>query len=183
MKNATRQNGVFQSRSTKPYSRGIKRYPLKKVSKLKTAKKPAKRTKEKKEKTLGQLMKEADELFSLAVRKRDGKCMHPACKCKGAMLQCSHYIGRAIKSTRWDFDNCITLSWYCHYKNKEIGFEYQKQTVEKHGFDGQYTIFTRNLLGKDRYNALLTRSQQKIRINRQYLNNLILTLKENLNIL
>ncbi len=107
-------------------------------------------------------LKQADTKFSNLIRGRDGKCMHPKCKCRSALLQCSHYFGRAIKSTRFDPDNCITLSWYCHYKNKRIGFEYQKQTIEEDGFDGQYTLFMKQWLGPERFNALKERSKQKM---------------------
>jgi len=129
-------------------------------------------------KTLGALLKQADTLFSIKIRKRDGKCQHPKCKCQNALLQNSHFIGRAVKATRFDEDNCITLSWYCHYKNKRIGFEYQKQTIKEDGFDGQYTIYMKNWLGSQKYAALIERSKTKLRLNRVYLNNLIATLKE-----
>ena len=107
-------------------------------------------------------LKKADKHFSLWIRDRDGRCLHPNCKRTSAMLQNSHFIGRATKSTRYDPDNCITLCWLCHYKDKMIGFEYQKQTKEKHGFDGQYTLFMKRHLGEERYAALVARSLMQV---------------------
>lgn len=110
-------------------------------------------------------LKKADKVFSKQIRARDGKCMHPHCVCGSKKLQCSHYIGRVTKSTRFDPDNCITLGWRCHFKDKLIGFEYQKQRKEKHGFDGQYTIFMQQWLGPERWQALLARAQTSIKQN------------------
>ncbi len=108
-------------------------------------------------------LKKADKHFSEFIRTRDGRCMHPIGCNRSTMLQNSHYIGRAIKSTRYDPDNCITLCWLHHYKDKLLGFEYQKQTQEKHGFDGAYTVFMKNYLGIERFEALKERSQLKIK--------------------
>lgn len=108
-------------------------------------------------------LKKADALFSKEIRERDGKCMHPHCICNNKMLQNSHYFGRAIKSTRYDPDNCDTLGWLCHYKNKLIGFEYQKQTIEKHGFDGQYTLWKKHQLRPERFKALCERAKTSIK--------------------
>lgn len=121
------------------------------------------------------LLKRADEVFSLKIRARDGHCQFPGCQSTNT-LQCSHYIGRATKSTRFDEDNCITLCWYHHYKSKDLGFEYQKQTKEKHGFDGQYTLFMRRHLGKEGLAKLNRRSKVQLKLTREKLENLIQTL-------
>ena len=76
-------------------------------------------------------LKKADTHFSGEIRARDGKCMHPKGTENCKLLQNSHYIGRAVKSTRYDPDNCVTICWFHHYKSKDLGFEYQKQTIEK----------------------------------------------------
>lgn len=102
----------------------------------------------------------ADEVFSTQIRKRDGRCLYQNCPVSDvAKLQCSHYVGRATKSTRFDPDNCISLCWHHHFKSKEYGYEYQKQRKEVHGWDGQYTIFMKKWLGTERFEALLTRSK------------------------
>jgi len=110
-------------------------------------------------------LKKADKVFSGIIRARDGKCMHPKGNEHCHLLQNSHFFGRAIKSTRYDPDNCITLCWFHHYKSKDLGFEYQKQIHEKHGFDGQYTLFMKNHLGPERYIALLERSKISVKKN------------------
>lgn len=108
-------------------------------------------------------LKKADRLFSEMVRARDGKCLHPRGTANCKLLQNSHYFGRAIKSTRFDPDNCITICWFHHYKSKDLGFEYQKQTKAKHGFDGQYTLFMKTHLGKKRFQALTRRSKLSLK--------------------
>lgn len=101
-------------------------------------------------------LKKADTQFSDHIRKRDGCCLFPTCSVTDfKKLQCSYYIGRAHKATRFDPNNCITLCWLHHFKDKLLGFEYQKQTKERHGYDGQYTIFMKKWLGKAKYKNLL----------------------------
>lgn len=108
-------------------------------------------------------LREADDLFSLEIRQRDGKCLFPGCKVTDLKkLQCSHYIGRGVSATRFDPDNCIALCWFHHFKDKQLGWEYQKQTYKEHGWDGRYTIFMQEWLGTERWNALLERSESSI---------------------
>lgn len=104
--------------------------------------------------------KKADDEFSQWIRKRDGKCSYPQCSVTEIKkLQCSHYHGRRHSATRYDPENCIALCWLHHFKDKLLGFEYQKQTFEQHGYDGQYTIFMRKLLGVERFLALGARAR------------------------
>ncbi len=101
-------------------------------------------------------LKRADDHVSLIVRKRDGRCMFPGCtEVDIKKLQCSHYIGRAHKATRFYLDNLIALCWFHHFKSKLLGFEYQKQTVEKQGWDGQYTLFMKKWLGEEKFAQLI----------------------------
>lgn len=109
-------------------------------------------------------LKEADLKFSNEIRARDGKCLFPGCKVTDfKKLQNSHYIGRSVMSTRFDPENCIALCWLHHFKDKMWGYEYQKQTLEEHGWDGQYTIFMRKHLGPERFAALKARAQESIK--------------------
>lgn len=109
----------------------------------------------------------ADDDFKEWIRQRDGhRCQHPLAGsklddqgCRG-VLTCSHYIGRGNKSTRFDPLNCVTLCWWHHFKSKLVGFEYQKQTIEKHGWDGQYTLFMKYWLGIEDYLCLLSRGKE-----------------------
>ena len=99
--------------------------------------------------------KRADDEFSLKIRKRDGKCMYPGCTVTEIKkLQCSHYHGRRHSATRYHEKNCIALCWLHHFKDKLLGYEYQKQTKERHGYDGQYTLFMKKWLGRKEFNAL-----------------------------
>lgn len=112
----------------------------------------------KKKKNKGLTLRKADALFSAQIKARDGKCLHPDSRHAGS-LQNSHYIGRGTKSTRFDPDNCITLCWWHHFKSKDLGWEYQKQTLEKHGFDGQYTLFMKKRLGEEKWQQLQERAK------------------------
>ena len=109
-------------------------------------------------------LKVADANFSAYIRNRDKRCLFPECKeTRFEKLQCSHYFGRATKSTRFDPQNCITLCWFHHFKSKDLGYEYQKQRAEKHGWDGQYTSFMKNLLGGEGWYELVDRASQSLK--------------------
>lgn len=110
-------------------------------------------------------LSKADFTFSQEIRARDKFCQFPSCMVSDpAKLQNSHYIGRSKKATRYDPDNCIALCWVHHYHDKLLGLEYQKQRKEKHGWDGQYTLLMKKRLGRKRFNALLERSKQTIKL-------------------
>lgn len=121
---------------------------------------------------MGQLLKKADDLFSISIRKRDGHCLHPI-GCDSTNTQCSHYIGRAHKITRFDPDNCISLCYFHHFRSKDLGFEYQKQWAAKHGYDGQYTIFMQKWLGSEDWAGLEYKRGIKQKLTREFLNNKI----------
>lgn len=105
-------------------------------------------------------LKRADVAFSALIRKRDGKCQFPGCEITDfAKLQNSHYISRSVSETRFDEDNCIALCWNHHYFDKMLGWEYQKQRLEEHGWDGRYTLHMRTILGEKRFNDLLERAK------------------------
>ena len=103
----------------------------------------------------------ADKEFSKFIRERDGRCMFPGCDVSEfEKLQCSHYIGRQHRGTRFDPDNCIALCWHHHFKSKLLGYEYQKQQEGLHGWDGRYTLHMKQWLGEERFTALVRRSQE-----------------------
>lgn len=104
--------------------------------------------------------------------------MHPI-GCYATNTQCSHYYGRATKNTRFDPENCIALCYFHHFKSKDLGFEYQKQIKEKHGYDGQYTIFMEKWLGYKGFKLLKERSQITLKLTGPYLNTLLQELKNN----
>ena len=107
-------------------------------------------------------LKKADSRFSKQIIARDEHCQFPGCT-STTRLTCSHLIGRATKSTRFDPDNCVTLCLFHHFFSKDLGFEFQKQTKEKHGYDGQYTLFMKKRLGRARYAALIKRASTSIK--------------------
>lgn len=138
-------------------------------SRFKSRKAPKRRTKRQKSAIAESLgikrvlsLRQADKAFSAKIRARDGKCLFPGCNATDN-IQCSHYVGRSNKSTRFDPDNCVTLCWAHHFKSKILGFEYQKQRKEKHGWDGQYTIFMKKWLGKERWNNLMEREKMHVK--------------------
>lgn len=104
----------------------------------------------------------ADELFSQRIIARDGKCLFPECR-SNSRLTTSHYHGRGKFSTRFDEKNCITLCQYHHYMSRVLGYEFQKQRKEKHGWDGQYTLFMKNWLGEEEFSALDARAKRTIK--------------------
>lgn len=126
-------------------------------------------------------LKKADILFSHQIRSRDKFCQFPSCMVSDvSKLQNSHYFGRAIKSTRFHPDNCIALCWLHHYGDKLLGFEYQKQTYEKHGYDGQYTKFMKKRLGEKQFIALRQLSRNTVKqpvAIKQFEDSLLITLE------
>jgi len=153
--------------SVRPLAKSLKRSATSLSFKKKTSLKRSTES-EKKKKTWkfkkSELTK-LDDIFSAKIRTRDGKCQFPKCEVSDIKkLQCSHYEGRARWETRFDEENCIALCWFHHYKSKLLGWEYQKQRKEKHGWDGQYTIFMKSWLGEARFEALVNRPKQTRKI-------------------
>ncbi len=88
----------------------------------------------------------ADAMFSLYIRKRDGRCMHPNCTRKNdrdtKAMQNSHFYGRGEWVTRFDPENCDTAHRGCHY------FKWEKTK------NTEYLDFKKKQLGTKRFNAL-----------------------------
>lgn len=86
-----------------------------------------------------------DKLFSEFIRRRDGFCQ----RCWGHRgwknLQCSHYIKRRFRATRWDEDNCCALCFGCH--------QYLEERPEEHK---EFMIMR---LGEQKFDLLLGRSR------------------------
>ncbi len=89
-------------------------------------------------------LKRADTEFrAYMIQTYDGVpiCAFPGCQISDIKkLTVSHYFGRVKKGTRFVKDNCCFLCRNHHYWDKQRGWEFQKQTVAEHGWDGQYTI-------------------------------------------
>ncbi len=137
--------------------------PLSEYRKGLSARKVAKKVFWRKYGTNAALMR-ADAIFSAKVRNRDKVCQFTRCEVSEfSSLQCSHYIGRGNFATRFDEENCIALCWRHHFKDKMLGWEYQKQREEVQGWDGQYTKFMRRWLGEEKFNALIERSKESVK--------------------
>lgn len=100
-------------------------------------------------------LKKADTQFrlyflnSLASEKRV-ICVFPGCnQTDSKKLTVSHYFGRVNKGTRFNIENCDLLCRTHHYWDKQLGWEFQKQTKEKHGWDGRYTLYVKLKLGDE----------------------------------
>lgn len=105
-------------------------------------------------------LSECDSAFSKEIIERDGRCLFPKCGTTSNLTN-SHYIGRGNWNTRFDPENCIALCIRHHFMDRDTAFEFQKARSEKHGWDGQYTLFMMNRLGGEAWYELLTRAEGK----------------------
>lgn len=103
---------------------------------------------------------ECDSAFSKEILERDGHCLFPGCEARTNLTN-SHYIGRSNWNTRFDPENCIALCIRHHFMDRDTAFEFQKAREEKHGWDGQYTLFQRKFIGETGFTALLERANEK----------------------
>ncbi len=90
--------------------------------------------------------KPSDKWFSKCVRERANytceRC-HRQYDRSSTGLHCSHYHGRANRSTRWDKDNCFSICYSCHI------------FLGANPYD--HTKFVESLLGDGKYELLLER--------------------------
>lgn len=103
-------------------------------------------------------LKKADTEFRAHMLKviPNPKCVFPDCPITDPKkLTVSHYHGRAKKGTRFSVKNCDFICRNHHYWDKQLGWEFQKQREEIHGWDGRYTLYMREKLGEDEF-ILLT---------------------------
>lgn len=90
--------------------------------------------------------------YFLSILESDDRvvCVFPGCnQSNPSKLTVSHYFGRVNKGTRYHIDNCDLLCRVHHYWDKQLGWEFQKQTKEKHGWDGRYTLYIKQKLGNE----------------------------------
>ncbi len=91
----------------------------------------------------------ADAKWSLAIRERDGyqcqRCekFYPK---KHRGLHAAHIFSRAIKRTRTDMDNGVTLCYGCHAL-------FHREPLEFHEFVKEW-------MGEDRYEALSNKARR-----------------------
>lgn len=91
---------------------------MKKTKGMKGGRKPIK------PKTLAQLKKQLDKVFSEYVRKTDAQRCYTCGKTR-VTLQCGHFISRSYLATRWDLDNCKNQCIGCNIfgNGKPLDFE------------------------------------------------------------
>lgn len=107
----------------------------KKVSGIRSAKKP----KKKKEKSISKLIKEADTLFSKLVRgenaDENGICTCYTCGHRAELrrVQCGHLISRWYKIVRWDRDNARVQCWVCNIYKKGDSINFRRRLIQEIG--------------------------------------------------
>lgn len=94
------------------------------------------KTKSKQGKTLSQIKKEFDRVFSIYIRLRDkGVCISCGSKAVWTKMQNGHYVSRAHMSLRYDESNCNCQCVGCNiFKNGNMD-EYALALIKKHGND------------------------------------------------
>jgi 5-methylcytosine-specific restriction endonuclease McrA len=76
----------------------------------------------------------ADSYFSKWLREQRNYICEMCGNTEKEKMQCSHYIGRAEKATRYDPDNCDCLCWSCHSKMEDRKqYEYRDWKIAKMG--------------------------------------------------
>lgn len=108
-------------------------------------------------------LKRADiEFRAVMLTKVPHQCVFPGCQITDPnKLTVSHYFGRAKKGTRFVVLNCCLLCRNHHYWDKQLGWEFQKQRKEVHGWDGKYTLYMKENLAHQ-FKQIEILSQEKI---------------------
>ena len=87
-----------------------------------------------------------DRLFSELIRRRSkGFCQRCGRYYEWKDLQCSHFIGRSKRSTRWDEENACALCFGCH------------QYFTSHPYE--HTEWFKARLGEERFDLLQGRAR------------------------
>ena len=94
--------------------------------------KKQKKVKKRKEKTVSQLVKELDRLFSLFIRNKYPKQCY-TCGYKADKLHCGHYISRFYKQTRWDERNCRPQCVMCNLWKRGDPVTFRAKLVDELG--------------------------------------------------
>ncbi len=92
-----------------------------------------------------------DVLFSQVIRRRaDGRCEYCGYRKR---LQCSHFIGRRKRNTRYDPDNACGLCFSCH------------QYLDEHPYE--HTEFFTQRLGSEKLEVLVRKGNMIVKIDRE----------------
>lgn len=87
-----------------------------------------------KSKSISQLKKKLDSIFSLHIRKRDkGKCFTCGATKEIKEMQTGHFVSRSHNSVRYDEINCHCQCVGCNiFKNGNLA-EYSYRLIQKYG--------------------------------------------------
>lgn len=133
----------------------ILRYRENHIEKLKLKKKEKK--KRKALPSIRSLIRIADRVFSIFIRRRDGRCV--LCG-STSNLTCGHLIKRGKKRVRWDERNCNCLCSGCNYRDN---------------FDHDiYVLWWINRYGLEEYKWMVVISKPLYKPTRDELNSIIL---------
>ena len=92
-------------------------------------------------------VKYADDMMSLYIRKRDGRCV----QCGATeILTNGHLITRGKYSTRWDEANCYCQCTGCNLRHEHDFTTFQQWWVEQNG--------------QEAYNALVLKSNTPVKL-------------------
>ena len=107
------------------------------------------------------LVDELNTVVSLIVRLRDGKCV----QCWAlTRLTCGHLITRSKYVVRWDLDNC-----HCQCSSCNLSHEYNPHP---------YTLWYIKKFGKDKYEALVKKSNTSVKFSDKDLRELLANLQQ-----
>ncbi len=92
-----------------------------------------------------------DVLFSQVIRGRAGGVCEYCGKPK--RLECSHFVGRRKRATRWDTDNACGLCFSCH------------QYLDEHPYE--HVAFWKKRIGSEKLEALVRKGNTIVKIDRE----------------
>ena len=105
-------------------------------------------------------IRKTDSIFSLQVRAKAGWLCESCGDGYGNNpqgLHASHYWGRGRENTRFDFDNCMALCFYCHMHlgHGDRRDEYTELMIKKLGNKGFKELKVRAFMYKKRDDKLV----------------------------
>ena len=144
----------FQKKVSKPLKRsGFKRPPQGSKFDSNRVKRSIGTKSRPRTKTMAQLKKELDCVFSIHIRAKYPKRCY-TCGKVGVTLQCGHFVSRQYLATRWEDDNCRPQCVGCNLFG-----------------NGQLLDFEENLkreLGEETVENLKKSRHQMVKLDRQY---------------
>lgn len=113
--------------------------------------------------SIPKLKKKADILWSKIIHAKWNE--HCAVCSSGERPQAHHFRSRRFTNTRWDTDNGILLCSACHFGRAHKDYEWIRREFEK-------------IHGKKMIDALWKKSHVLVKVDRQYMENIIKSLEK-----